>query len=150
MVKRWLIRCLCLLPLTLCGLGWVWSESHGANVRYVYAQRTGCVRGGTSSGRVLLIWEQGDALRSNPRGLSHGSWRRDAMDDVTLPGEMAWLGFRIWRYEGSTYYTARRVDVPYWFLLLLSALFLLLAWCATRPRPQPQGFPVELAKKETA
>jgi len=29
MIRRWLICCLCLLPLPLCGLGWIWGSATG-------------------------------------------------------------------------------------------------------------------------
>ena len=150
MIRRWLIGCLCLLPLVLCGLGWVWSESHGAALSYVYHD-THRVQCGTSFGRVRLRWERAKGFHTMLNGPSIWSWRPDPAADALYPDDRAWLGFRIrHREDASTEY--RRVAVPYWFLLILSALLLLLAWRTTRPRQGGgQGFPVELAtRKEPA
>jgi len=146
MTRRWLIRCLCLLPLTFCALGWVWSEWHGEAVCYGYLDRH-WVKCGASFGRVWLDWGQDGPARFHPGGLSYESWSPEPIFDGPFGGEMAWLGFRFGHLEVRSYIW-RRVTVPYWFPLLLSALLPLLAWRTTRPRPHPQGFPVELATRK--
>ena len=147
MTRRWLIRCLCLLPLTLCALGWVWSESHGELIRYVYhgTHLVGC---GASAGRVWLVWGQCDDWSSYPGGLTCGSWRAGPADVQLLHGATAWLGFRFGYYKESSK-EGRMVVASYVFPLLLSALLFILAWRTTRPRPwRGQGFPVELATRK--
>ena len=56
------------------------------------------------------------------------------------------LGFRYWCADDwRTTRLPLQVWIPFWFLMLLSGLLLVLVWRVTRPRQLGQGFPVELA-----
>jgi len=136
-----------MVPLVLGGVGLVWSEKYGGDVGYLY-RNTHYVRCGTSCGHVWLRWGQNANLGFGSGSLAYRSWPIDEWEDHSLPGETAWLGFRFWHLEAASN-KVRMLQAPYWFLLIVSALLLGLAWRATRPRQGGgQGFPVEVAREE--
>jgi len=137
MIRRWLIRCLCLLPLTLCAAGWAWSITHYGWVSYCGTNRW--MQAGTDGGVVTVGSGQDTGWRG--RGLS-AITGANPRRFWPLP---AWRGFDFLRSGDGVF-----LVVPYWLLLLLSALVLGLGWRGTRPRQLGPGFPVELASRKEA
>lgn len=139
MLKRWIIRCLFMLPVLLLAGGWLWSGTHHGNIAYVHDGRAVVCdsRQGVLDavlGRGLLLrngWDGGvdplDPARYWPQSRPH-----------------SWLGFGV-EHVRSPRWDGYFVSVPYWFLLPASAGACFLVWRKTRPNMNPaNAFPVDV------
>jgi hypothetical protein len=138
MVRRWIIRSLALLLLTLCVGAWVGSYWRGIDIR--------------------RCWKDVDIV-----GLDYG--RISYAHFYIIPSDPGWhfvlqsSNSNVWEVWDSTpglhglgfcHFTTDRmyaVTIPLWFPTLLSAALLWLVWRKTKPRTMGQGFPVEPTAK---
>jgi len=136
-MKRWLIRSVFMLPILFCLLAWGRSIQHDDTVGYA----GGGVHAEVDAywGSVHLTWERG-----KPGGSGFYCQQEPTFDAHFWPVDRSlgtYAGFGFHRVTVPRY-TYRWASCPYWFLLLLSFL-LLIVWRKTRPRKIAQGFPVE-------
>ncbi|MEI8196438.1 MAG: hypothetical protein WCI73_11055 [Phycisphaerae bacterium] len=144
MWRRWIIRCLFILPLLLCVVGWVLSGWYDLGAGY------GCYR----KHAVGCVLEPGCVGMGWWRGSSQEGWFCNVgthNPSFWLPEYLrshSFLGFVVYHYEvisftsGFKFYS---VYVPFWFLILLSAAVLFIVWRKTRPKNQQlRAFPLEV------
>jgi len=147
MIRRWLIRCLCLLPLLLCATGWCRNLCVVDVLRLRRADLF--LRGAlylASANGALTLYQPVSPLFTSA---SSPTWEPPVHDwSRDRPGHWAWprpIWLNPWRptyhQEADTWHLA----IPFYLPTALSALLVLLAWRTTRPRHGGgQGFPVEL------
>jgi len=134
-----------MLPVLLCVAGWGWSINHAGMLAYWYPPRY--VGFTTGSGTASIQFG-----RVSTMGGFEGGWIRlaDSVPASFLPDPPRYLGF-VFDWEstvGGGY--GLTVKVPYWFLVAIFGVLLLLAWRKTRPKPNPAtAFPVEVKKSQS-
>ena len=132
MLRRWLIFGLALMLLTLCLVAWGVSYWRG-----IYAQHNDktLLFFTLNSGRVVIG-------RESPLGTARVWYffNREVVswDAPDKDSKFCWLGFSYTVGFDFSYFT-----IPFWFLSLLSLLFLWFAWRKARLKPLGKAFPIE-------
>jgi hypothetical protein len=139
MVRRWIIRSLALMLLTLCVTAWVgsyWREI------VAYEKSQSFQRGGFFAGRLcLLSCDAGQIIWSDKTLYEFAVYNWDIQANYHI------LGFHFVHCKFPEW---TEIIIPLWFPTLLSALLLWFVWWKTKPRKMRQGFPIEPTAKPTA
>ena len=145
MFKRWFIRGIFAFPIVLCLLGWGWSSCHQCRIGYLRAGSM--LEVGTWSGNLALAWGSyypGVALDAQPEGWRF--WLSKQRPEFVLPAQwhsLTFLGFNYHHDPGLAGYKGwTRVQVPYWFFIVLFSPVSVLVWRKTRHRKLGPAFPV--------
>ena len=171
MLRCWIIRCMFMLPVLLCVVGWVWSGTHLAGIGYwrdYHATNLNIEKGGISiEQHEILAGSQKDGwscgVRSIIRDGSEFSeeptyWPRVGEDRTFTRFFFARevggcetfttiVGFELDRSFGGPPWFS--FFVPFWFPILVFASVLIFVWRKTRPEPNPKmAFPVEVGGHE--
>jgi hypothetical protein len=144
MLRRWIIRSLCLALLTLCVTAWVGSRFLRLDTGYISGRHVVWMRADSGTGYV--------GVAEYPP--SNFKWYWNCTDARPAGCELM--------YQVANYHffgfalTVRPVPssgsiafVPLWFPTTLSAGFLWLVCRKTRPKYNRKGFPVEVAGNAT-
>jgi hypothetical protein len=138
MVRRWVIRGVATVLLTLCVGAWVGSYMRSIPIYDDGRGYIACLDGGEFDFGWL---DQRPSARNgwvpNPDRNS-----QEAFIQVVKPSEYHFVIGTV--YCDATSYS---LTVPLWFPTLLSSLLLWLVWRKTRPKYGGRGFPVEVAGK---
>jgi len=156
MTRRWLIRCLFLLPMVLSVAGWGSSYVYSLSTSWFDGQyhKSMCTLSNWAleiyGGQILVTWDWASDERT---------WRFavDRLVSDELAGMKAYLddqgvgflGFRKGRFTNA--HGQWFVSVPFWAPTILSGLALTAVWRRTRSHRPTGAFPVEVkAVKEAA
>lgn len=139
MIRRWLIRSLALLLLTLCVVAWVGSYWHAIEIDHDDETSISLIMG---KGRAAFFL----AYPSDKPPSWHPGWRLPTypIDVINWSGDSDVIGFR--------FHHSRRgwsLMIPLYFPTLLSAFLLWLVWRKTRAKPIGGAFPVEAKSNPT-
>jgi len=139
MVRRWIIRSVALMLLTLCVVVWVGSYWIGVGVTYRGADvyDMGILHGKICSGNLNVI-----SMRA-PQGVHF--FLLHHYPGLLLGGEdreYYFLGF--WCLKNPR---GAELEIPIYFPTLLSVFLLWFVWRKTRAKAAGKAFPVEMAAK---
>jgi hypothetical protein len=139
MIRRWLIRSLCLALLTLCVTAWVGSYWEQICVKCYSASHAFDAE--VLCGAMIL----GDEFHPEWHNARTWWWNigaanREVSQNQFRETKYHALGFGLKPSPADPYVYAM---IPLWFPTLLSALFLCFVWRKTRHKPPSRGFPVE-------
>ena len=149
MIRRWIIRGLCIWTLLLCiGLwilcgiryGYLWYESHNRELTLdaINGQiRINCYR----DTHIRASW--GYRIFRNDPSQFWPSLQEPRPDDAIH--HFYYAGFSFYSSNGDPLW---EVSIPGWFPTLLSAALLWFVWRKTRPTQLGQGFPVEVTPQD--
>ena len=151
MTRRWLIRCLFLLPILLCLAGYAWSVVHNGWLVWNHAGDTFELT--TGSGVIQLEWMESGAGAAGWHAWSYAVPPSFYFSDARAPGS-SFLSFRFYYRVPSTFPGAptyqSALQVPYWFLLLLFSALFYLVWRKTPPTLNPKSaFPIEVRSQQS-
>ena len=137
-MKRWIICGIFLVLQTLRIAGWIYSVPRSTFISYGHVHTYyGC---GITGGTIGLGWgytesDYGWHVSVNP-------WARQILRTRAIRGKCP-LGFTFLAWDPPRM-DHHFIALPFWFLMLLSAIGLVIVWLKTA-RPSPKGaFPVEL------
>ena len=141
MFNRWLIRCLFMLPVVLCGLAWVSSYSYSV---FVDAEPKAALR--PVGGYYYLQFRDLSLCRGSLEIRNYRSSLSDK-DYPATPRHLA-LSVELGRLGGFLNSCTFEWRIPMWLPTLVAAGALVLIWRPGRPKPNPAtAFPVEVTKR---
>jgi len=152
MIRRWLIRCLCLLPLAVCVAGWGWSYSRWAYGGYEGGVQENWRLGwvGIDRGWIFAGIQHGDIQWGHVPMNSRSEWfllaAETTHDNTNLlfggDGTVSeCLGFFWTRFTYRANYSYA-LRIPFYFPTLLFCSLLLLVWRKTGQKKPGGAFPV--------
>jgi hypothetical protein len=133
MKRRWIIRNFFIGLLLLCVGGWVWSAAHYSWITFYHGGKN--LDFSSKWGVVRVVWsenvgtENDWACGNSTTDITH-FWPTGASDTPSF------------YYEHVVEYHYRYVNVPHWFLILLSSAVLFVVWRKTRLPVNGHAFPV--------
>jgi len=145
MIRRWVIRCLCVVPLVLCLLlicvgQWGWYFGDHCYIVLDYGTGHATWRAEIQPGNLAFCyWVD----RWSPVGWHAYLASPPKRPDFDHLGSMKTLGFA-WGARGPRQW----LDIPLYFPTTLSVILWAIAWWKTRPGKQGQGFPVEVVRRK--
>jgi len=158
MTRPWIIRCLFMLPLLLCVVGWVVSMGHPAYITHSHAgYDTFCSIswGRVNVGRSRMGVTLSDGSVARPNAGWEGGFFPPELRVRSVhqhPSLLSALGFgwtNVSVNMDNISYDLRAASVPFWFLLVAFSLCLLFLWRKTGQKKPGEVPPVEVkAKKE--
>jgi len=141
MIRRWFIRSLALMLLTLCVVAWVGSYWREMGVLYKSPGNTCGV--GVQGGRLCVLHYGGSATVHGPGWhllvqAPSGDW--SLWDSVTA--KTSFLGIRYLHIP-----SAFACVLPLWLPAVLLVVLNGIVWRKTRAKPAGRAFPVETTTK---
>lgn len=146
--KRGIVRSLAMLPLLLCGFGWVWSYVHTERIGYAGSGREWSAQIATGE---LDLWSGAGTSASS--GWSYVHMHPDWYIAELYTGLPDWRFLGLHVFCGALPYspgvTAVLLVVPFWMLSIAAGLTPGLLWWKRRKRPTTRGFPIERTETGT-
>ena len=138
MKRRWFIRICFMLPILLCVGGWIWSATHLGIISIGHAGHW--VEWQASQGGLSVTWGTGEG-RFNGWYCGGGDRAYEAHYWPTNSSRY-YLGFLYGYYAKKDGSSVSYLEVPFWFLIIVTSAILYLAWRKTAQPKSPPAFPV--------